>query len=117
MSWKEFLMPKVMIADIDADTFAQEVLESPIPVVVEFFSPACRFCKRFRLIMDALADRYDGVVKFCRVNASENRKLAVEYNIFGVPTTLVFQGGETTDRFNGLMPEPEVAKRIDDVLK
>jgi len=110
-------MPKVVVADVDADTFAPEVLESPIPVVVEFFSPACRFCRRFEPIMDALADGYDGVVKFCRVNASENRQLAVEYNIFGVPTTLIFQGGKPSDRLNGLMAEAEVAKRIDAVLK
>ena len=106
----------IKVTGIDADTFTEEVLRSPRPVVVEFFSPTCRFCKRFESVFEALAERYEGSVKFCQINAVENRDLALEYNVVGVPTTIIFEGGEAVERFNGLAPEEEVARKIEGVL-
>ncbi|NQT19901.1 MAG: thioredoxin fold domain-containing protein [Planctomycetes bacterium] len=109
-------MAKVMVTDINAETFAEEVLESPVPVVVEFFTPMCQFCRRFEATFDSLADEYEEAVRFRRVNAAQERELAVQYNVFGVPTTIIFEGGEPIERFSGLVPETQIAKAIDNLL-
>lgn len=109
-------MAKVMVMDVDAETFAQEVLESPVPVIVEFFTPTCRFCRRFEATFDSLAEQYEESVRFRRVNAAQSRELAVQYNVFGVPTTIIFEGGEPLERFSGVVPETQIAKAIDNLL-
>jgi thioredoxin 1 len=105
------------IVDVNADNFAKEVLEAEPLVVVEFYSPACAFCKRFEPIFSSLAERYDRSAKFCRLNVIENRQLALQYNIFGIPATLIFRGGEPIERLSGLVSEAEAAKHIDDALQ
>jgi len=110
-------MPDIMLTDVDSDAFVKEVLEPPVPVVVEFFSPVCRFCRRFDPIIEALTEKYAESVKFCRVNATENLRLAMEYNVFSVPTTFVFRGGRVSWRVNGFVPAEELAPQIESVLR
>jgi len=105
------------LLEISGDAFAAEVLESTLPVVVEFYTPTCKFCKRFDPIIETLADTYEGSVKFCRINAADNRELAMQFDIFGVPTTIIFVGGEVVERISGFVPESELVKRIDAVVK
>jgi len=107
----------IKLMDITADSFASEVLDSTTPVVVEFYTQTCKFCKRFEPVMEALADKYEGKVKFFRLNAAESREIAMQYDIFGVPTTLVFRGGQVVERISGFVPEEEMAKKIDGVLQ
>ena len=107
----------IKLMDIAADTFASEVLDSATPVVVEFYTQTCKFCKRFEPVIESLADKYEGKVKFRRMNAAENREIAVQYDIFGVPTTLIFRNGEVVERISGFVPEEELARKIDGVLE
>ena len=107
----------IKLMDIAADTFASEVLDSTTPVVVEFYTQTCKFCKRFEPVIESLADKYEGKVKFRRMNAAENREIAVQYDIFGVPTTLIFRNGEVVERISGFVPEEELARKIDGVLE
>ena len=110
-------MTKLKIMDISADTFASEVLDSATPVVVEFYTPTCKFCKRFEPVIEAVADKYEGKVKFCRLNAADNRDVAVQYEIFGVPTTLVFRSGDVVERISGAVTEEELVHKIDNAIQ
>ncbi|HUS57589.1 MAG TPA: thioredoxin family protein [Planctomycetota bacterium] len=105
------------LMEISGDAFATEVLESTMPVVVEFYTPTCKFCKRFDPIIETLADRYEGSVKFLRINAAENREIAMQFDVFGVPTTIIFRSGDVVDRISGFVPEAELANRIDAIVK
>jgi len=101
------------VTDVNGADFPEQVLKATVPVVVEFYTPTCQFCKRFEPILESAARKYGDSVRFCKVNAADNRELAIQYDIFGVPTTMIFAGGEIVDRVSGLIPESELEKRID----
>ena len=105
------------LKQVSAQTFDQERLaEDELPVVLEFYTPICGFCRRFKPILESLAEKYEGRVKILQVNALENRELAAEHDVHGVPTTIIFKRGKPVDRVTGLISEAEAAKRIDAVL-
>lgn len=106
----------IKLMDIGAASFASEVLDSTTPVVVEFYTQTCKFCKRFEPVVESVADKYEDKVKFCRINAAENREIAIQYDIFGVPATLIFRNGEVVERISGFVPEEELSRKIDGVL-
>ena len=106
----------IKLMDIDANGFTLEVLDSTMPVVVEFYTQTCKFCKQFEPVVEAAADKYEDKVKFVRINAAENREIAIQYDIFGVPTTLIFRNGEVVERVSGFVPEEELDRKIDSVL-
>ena len=105
------------LMDINAESFTTEVLDAAGVVVVEFYTQTCKFCKRFEPVMEAAADRYEGSVKFCRINAAEARDIAMRFDVFGVPTTIIFRGGEVVERISGFVPEDELTRKIDGVLE
>jgi len=106
-----------MIKEMMSETFAEEVLEASQPVVVEFYTPICHFCKRFEPILAAVAEKYEDTVKVYRVNAAENRELAMQYSIFGVPTTIIFNAGREIERISGLVPQAELEKKLENVVQ
>jgi len=99
------------------DTFAEEVLEASQTVVVEFYTPTCHFCKRFEPILAAVAEKYEDSIKVYRVNAAENRQLALQYSIFGVPTTVIFSAGREVERISGLVPQAELEKKLENIVQ
>jgi len=80
--------------DISDDSFRQEVLESDQPVLVDFWAEWCGPCKMIAPVVEELAHEYDGKVKFAKVNIDFSPKTAVEYGIRGIPTLLIFKGGD-----------------------
>jgi thioredoxin 1 len=80
--------------DISDDSFRQEVLESDQPVLVDFWAEWCGPCKMIAPVVEELAHEYDGRVKFAKVNIDFSPKTAVEYGIRGIPTLLIFKGGD-----------------------
>ena len=80
--------------DISDDSFRQEVLESDQPVLDDFWAEWCGPCKMIAPVVEELAHEYDGRVKFAKVNIDFSPKTAVEYGIRGIPTLLIFKGGD-----------------------
>jgi thioredoxin 1 len=80
--------------DISDDSFRQEVLESDQPVLVDFWAEWCGPCKMIAPVVEELAHEYDARVKFAKVNIDFSPKTAVEYGIRGIPTLLIFKGGD-----------------------
>jgi thioredoxin 1 len=93
--------------------FDQDVLNSEVPVLVDFWAPWCGPCKAMTPTVDALASEYAGKVKIGKLNTDENPATAMRYQVRGIPTLLLFKGGKVVDQRVGAMPKPEVQKMID----
>lgn len=86
---------------VEKDSFAAEVEQSKLPVVVDFWGPSCGPCLALMPDVEKLGAAYEGRVKFCKVNVAENRRLCIAMKVMSVPTILFFKGGECQDRLVG----------------
>jgi len=93
-------MNKIM--EITETNFETEVLQAPVPVVVDFYAPWCGPCKMLGPLLDQLAGEFDGRLKFVKVNVDNAPELAAGYEVTGVPTLASFNGGKLLDTMVGL---------------
>ena len=100
-----------MAVPVTADTFKQEILDSPIPVLADFWATWCNPCRMLAPILEELAQEYEGRVKFCKID--ENADLAVMYGIVSVPTLILMKDGKEVERLSGLRPLEELAEFLD----
>jgi len=81
--------------------FPQEVLQSEVPVLVDFYADWCNPCRTASPFIDEIAEEYTGRVKVVKVNVDQDSKYAVENNVRGIPNFIVFKGGERVAQFIG----------------
>ena len=99
----------------DAD-FTQQVLESDVPVLVDFWAEWCGPCKMISPVLDELADAYDGKVKVAKVNVDENRATAVKYHVRSIPMLLLFKDGQIQATQIGAVGKGQLSQMIDKAL-
>jgi len=87
--------------EVNKDNFEDEVLNSDSPVVVDLWGPKCGPCMALMPQVEELARKYEGKVKFCKLNVAENRRLVISLKVMGVPTFLFYKNGEIVDRVTG----------------
>ena len=99
--------------EINSDAFKDEVLNSDMPVVVDFFATWCGPCKMIAPILDELSSEYEGKAKIVKVDVDQSKELAIEYGIRSVPTLIFFKNGEISDKVTNVLPKDELASKIE----
>src|SRR5271163_3223381 len=94
-------------------SFDQEVLNSDVPVLVDFWAPWCGPCKAMTPTVDALATEYLGKIKIGKMNTDDNPSTPMRYQVRGIPTLILFKGGKPVDQRVGAMPKPDLKKMLD----
>lgn len=94
-------------------SFDTDVLNSDVPVLVDFWAEWCGPCRQMTPTIDAIATDYAGRVKVGKVNVDHNNGIAGRFNIRGIPTILLFKGGKVVDQKVGALPKSELSKMID----
>jgi len=105
--------PNIVV--LTQENFPKEVLQSPQPVLVDFWAEWCGPCKMLSPILDELAQEYDGRVRIGKVNIDEHQGLAAQYGIRSIPTLLLFQQGQVADQIVGLRSKRELKASFDRV--
>ena len=98
------------------ENFDAEVINSDIPVLVDFYADWCGPCKMMMPVVEKMAETYDGKVKVGKVNSDDEGQLAERYGIMTIPSFLVFKNGEVINRATGAMPADALAKMLDAAL-
>lgn len=96
-----------VVAFTDAN-FEREVIQSDIPVLVDFWATWCAPCKAISPLVDAVADEYAGKVKVGKVNVDENQATPGKYGVRGIPTIILFKGGAVIDQIVGAVPKSQL---------
>jgi thioredoxin 1 len=104
------------IVKLNQANFEQEVLKSPVPVVVDFWAEWCGPCKQVAPVLDELAGEYDARVRIAKVNIDENQELADSYSVRAIPTFLLFKGGQVTGQIVGMVSKRDLKAQFDKLI-
>ncbi|MBU4305911.1 MAG: thioredoxin [Candidatus Omnitrophica bacterium] len=101
---------------ISATNFEKEVMQSKIPVLVDFWAEWCGPCRMLTPVIDELARDYEGKVKICKLNVDELSDVASRFGVMSIPTVIVFKEGKAVNQVVGAVPKEKLAGMIDDLL-
>jgi thioredoxin 1 len=100
-------------AQVTDATFEQEVLESSVPVLVDFWAPWCGPCRMVAPVVDEIAVQYADKIKVVKVNTDENPGIASKYGIRSIPTLMIFKDKERVDMVVGAVPKSTLATTLE----
>jgi thioredoxin 1 len=104
------------INDVNDQNFEQEVLKSDSPVLVDFWATWCQPCRALAPTVAQVAQQYEGKAKVVKLDVDNNNEVAQRYGIKGIPTLIVFKGGNEAERVVGTTSKENIARMIDRAL-
>src|SRR5437868_9207453 len=106
-------MAAANMVTLTQENFAKEVLQSSVPVLVDFWAEWCGPCKMIAPLLDELASEYDGRIKIGKVNIDDHQNLATQHGIRAIPTLLVFKNGEVAEQIVGARSKRDLKASLD----
>ena len=103
-------MASEKIVNLTEKNFKDEVEQSTVPVLVDFWASWCGPCRMIAPIVDQLAEEFDGKIKVAKLNVDENSELASRYQVMSIPTLLLFRNGKVVNQMVGARPKGELVK-------
>jgi thioredoxin 1 len=101
------------LPNVSTDTFEREVIEATTPVLVDFGAVWCGPCKMLDPVVEELAGDWGDKVKVVKVDVDHNPDLAIQYQVLGVPTLILFKGGQPAERQSGFQPKKKLAAKFE----
>ena len=101
------------VKDVTDRSFETDVLQADVPVLVDFWATWCAPCRMLTPVIEQVAEEYSGKAKFVKLNVDDNSETAGRYSIRGIPTLLLFKGGELKDQLVGVTSKDNIKRIID----
>jgi thioredoxin 1 len=97
---------------VESDTFTEEVLESDVPVLVDFYADWCNPCKMLAPVVDEIAKEYESSIKVVKLNIDEASDIASEYGVMSIPTLILFKNGQPENELVGVRPKETIIREF-----
>lgn len=105
-----------MAKEVNDQSFGNEVVNSSVPVLVDFWAPWCGPCRALAPVVEELSTEYDGKVKVVKVNTDDNPIEASKLRVSAIPTLVIFKGGKVVDQMVGVHPKTAIKQKLDALL-
>src|SRR5262245_47943419 len=104
------------VLPVEDASFEREVLQSPTPVLIDFWAPWCGPCRAIAPVVEELAKEYAGRLKVVKMNVDENPQTPSRYGVRGIPNLILFKGGQVKEQIIGAVPKTQLVKAITSVV-
>jgi len=104
------------VLEVTDSTFDAEVLQSQVPVLVDFWATWCGPCRMIAPLVEELAKEYQGKIKVTKVDVDNNTRIATKYDIRSIPSLYIFKGGKVVQTIVGAVPKTKLVSAVDGVL-
>jgi thioredoxin 1 len=104
------------VNEVTDNTFQAEVLESEVPVLVDFWAPWCGPCRMVAPVVEEIAQEREGQLKVVKLNTDENQNTAITYNVMSIPTLILFRNGEPAKTVIGAYPKRRLEAELEPAL-
>jgi thioredoxin 1 len=101
------------VTEVKEADFKEVVLDSDVPVLVDFWAPWCGPCRMVAPVVEEIAQQYEGKVKVVKLNTDENPQIASQYGIRSIPTLMVFKDGQKQDTVVGAVPKTTLSNTLE----